>query len=125
MVAVSRTMVTLDRVAVEGNADDLAVLFAEDAVIMLPGEATLLGRRAIRARAATLVQDRPFQTRHEPLEIDAAGPYLIHRGLVHVSVPRSPRDTISPLKLRYLYVLKRVDEDSLLIWRAILNRATD
>ena len=120
MLAFSRTMVTLDRLASEADIIGLVDRFAEDAVVMPPGEPTILGRRAIRSRAAKLLADRSLDIRHEPLEVDAAGAYLIHRGILHV---RGAGEAATPeLDLRYLYVLKRGDGDSLLVWRALFNR---
>ena len=121
MVAVSRLMVTLDRVTAEGDLNGLAALFADDAVLMEPGAPALIGRRGIVDWYAHVFADFQVVLAHEPLEIDAAGPYTIQRGAVRGTLALPHGGTSFDVDRKYLFVLRRQEDRSLVIWRAMYN----
>lgn len=123
MVAVARLMVTLDRVMSEEDLAGFVALVAEDAVYMLPDTEAFVGRRAIGEHLRRTFNDFDIEITHEPLEIDVAGDFIIHRGKA-----RGTRTTLStgqpaPFSDKYLFVIKRQPDGSLLLWRAIFNNS--
>lgn len=79
------------RVAATGNVDAMLGYWAEDAVIMVPGEPSLRGKQAIRAFLERSAKVPGFRTSWEPLEakIAASGDmgYLIERTEVTMNDP--------------------------------------
>jgi uncharacterized protein (TIGR02246 family) len=79
------------RVASTGNLDAMLAFWADDAVIMVPGEASLRGKQAIRAYLERSARVPGFRISWEPLEakIAASGDmgYLIARTQVTMNDP--------------------------------------
>ncbi len=122
MIAVARLMVTLDRLISEEDLGELIALIAEDAVAMPPDQAAVVGKRAIGNYYRDLFDRFDVEIAHEPLEIDAAGDFIIHRG--NTTGTMTPRTGGEPIRLnnKYLYVIKRQADGSLLLWRSMFNR---
>ena len=122
MVAVARLMVTLDRVISEEDLAGLLALVAEDAVYMLPDTPALVGKRAIGEFYSALFTSSDIEIAHEVLEIDAAGKFVIHRG--NAKGTTTPRTGGEPIEFddKYLFLIKRAANGSLLVWRAVFNR---
>jgi ketosteroid isomerase-like protein len=123
MIAVARLMVTFDRVISEEDTEGLLALIADDAVRMSPDQAAVVGKRASGAHYRELFDRYDIEVVHEPLEIDAAGDLIIHRG--NVTGTMTPRAGGEPIQLndKYLYVIKRQADGSLLVWREMFNRS--
>jgi len=79
------------RVAATGNVDSMLGFWADDAVIMVPGEASLRGKQAIRAYLERSARVPGFSTSWEPLEAKVAASgdmgYLIERTQVTMNDP--------------------------------------
>ena len=122
MVAVARLMVTLDRVISEEDLTGLLALVAEDAVYMLPEMPAIVGKRAIGEFHRALFTNSDIEIVHEVLEIDGAGGLIVHRGnATGTTTPRAGGESIE-FDDKYLFVIKRASDGSLLVWRAIFNR---
>ncbi len=122
MIAVARLMVTLDRVISEEDLDGLLELVAEDAVRMPPDETAVVGKRAIAESYRALFDSFDVEITHEPLEIDVAAHLIVHRGnATGTMTPRSGGDPIQ-LDNKYLYVIRKRSDGSLVVWREISNR---
>jgi ketosteroid isomerase-like protein len=121
MVAVARLMVTLDRVMSEEDLETFAALVAEDAVYMLPTTAAIVGQRAIIDHYRQLFDRSDIEITHEPLEIDVAGDFIIHRGNALGTRTLRPAGSPVPFSDKYLFVIKRQPDGSLLVWRAIFT----
>jgi ketosteroid isomerase-like protein len=121
MVAVARLMATLDRVVSEADLEGLAALVSDDAVYMLPEVPAIVGKRAIERWYRNLFETTSVEIHHEPLEMDAAGEYIIHRGVA--SGTMTPKSGGAPAEFddKYLFVIRRTPDGSLQIWRAIFN----
>lgn len=121
LVAVSRLLVTLDRIAAEEDLEELLALVAEDAVLMPPAEPAVVGMRGIGEWFRDLYDRVDIEVRHEPLEVDAAGPFLIHRG--NASGTLTPKGGGPPtgFDLKYMFVLRKRANGSLELWRAIYS----
>ncbi len=121
MVAVARLMVTLDRLAGDADLEGFLTLVPDDAVYMPPDEPALVGKRAIGEWYRALYDRFELEITHEPLEVDAAGDYIIHRGNARGTM--TPKDGGEPIPFdnKYLMVLKKQPDGSLSIWRAIFN----
>ena len=121
MVAVSRLMVTFDRLAAAGDADGMANLFTDDAVLMPPNEPAIVGKRLIRKRFEEQFGRAALALDHEPLEVDASGRFIVHRGRAVGSVRPSGGGPLLKVDDKYLFVLRTEQDGSLRIWRAIYN----
>ena len=121
MVAVSRMLVTLDRLAADGDLEGLLEYFSEDAVIMPPDKAALIGTRQIGGWLRALFDKFEVDVSHEPLETDVFGDVIIHRGNVRGTL--QPKTGAAPLAFddKYLFVIRRSPDGALKIWRAIAN----
>jgi uncharacterized protein (TIGR02246 family) len=79
------------RVAATGNLDAMLGFWADDAVIMVPGEASLRGKQAIRAHLERSARVPGFRISWEPLEAKVAASgdmgYLIERTRVTMNGP--------------------------------------
>jgi uncharacterized protein (TIGR02246 family) len=79
------------RVASTGNVDAMLGFWAEDAVIMVPGEPSLRGKQAIRAYLERSARIPGFRISWEPLEAKVAASgdmgYLIERTQVTMNDP--------------------------------------
>ena len=121
MVAVSRMLVTLDRLAAEGDVAGLLEYISDDAVFMPPGSNTIVGSRQIGAWFGEVFDDFNVEISHEPLETDAFGSIIVHRGDVTGTLqPKSGAASIA-FDNKYLFVIRKHTDDSLKIWRAIFS----
>lgn len=120
-MAVSRMLVTLDRLSAEADLEGLLEYVSEDAVFMPPDEATLIGIRQIRAWYRSLYADFNVEMSHEPLETDVFGDIIVHRGNVRGTI--EPKRGAKPITFddKYLFVIRKRPDGSLKIWRAIFN----
>lgn len=120
-MAVSRLLVTLDRLWAEGNLEGLLEYVSEDAVLMPPDEAALTGRRRIGAWQRAFYADFSVELSHEPLETDVFGDMIVHRGKVRGTL--LPKSGAAPRTFddKYLLVIRKRPDGSLKIWRAIFN----
>lgn len=119
MVAISRLLVTMDRLASEADWEGLLGHFSEDAVLMPAREAPRVGRARIASWYQGLSSLYRMETSHEPLETDVFGPVVIHRGVARrVLAPRSDAVPFS-FEEEYLFVLRRDSSGATRIWRAI------
>ncbi len=120
MVAVSRFLVTLDRLAAEGEPAELIELVADDAVILPPGEPALVGKRAIAERYRRLRNRFQLEITHEVLEVDRFGDVILSRGKIRGALAPDSDPPI-PLDGKYLLVLRRDGDGSLRLWRYMIN----
>lgn len=121
MVAVSRMLVTLDRLAAEADLEGLLEYVSEDAVFMLPDKASLIGIGQIRTWYRALYADYIVEMSHEPLETDVFGNVIVHRGNLRGTF--QPKRGAASVKFddKYLFVILKQPDGSLKIWRAIFN----
>jgi ketosteroid isomerase-like protein len=121
MIAVSRMLVTLDRLAADGDLESLLSYLSDDAVFMLPDEAALVGRRQIGIWYRALFDEYQVETAHEPLETDAFGDMIVHRGNLRRVL--RPKSGTAPTTFdeKYLFVIRKQPDGSLRIWRAAFN----
>ncbi len=121
MVAVSRLMVTFDRLAAASDFDGMANLFTDDAVLMPPNEPAIVGKRLIRKRLQEQLGRAALALEHEPLEVDASGRLIVHRGRAVGTVRPKGGGPLLQVDDKYLFVLRTEQDGSLRIWRAIYN----
>lgn len=121
IVAVSRMLVTLDRLAADGDLEGLLEYVSDDAVFMQPDEAAIIGRRQIGAWYRALYEDFNLEISHEPLETDVFGHIIVHRGNTKGTL--EPKSGAAPTAFdrKYLFVIRKEADGSLKIWRAIFN----
>lgn len=121
MIAVSRMLVTLDRLAADGDMEAFLEYFSEDAVMMPPDEVALIGIRQIGDWHRALLDRFEVDVSHEPLETDVFDEVIIHRGNVRGTL--RPKTGAAPVALndKYLFVIRKSPDGSLKIWRAIAN----
>jgi ketosteroid isomerase-like protein len=121
MVAVSRMLVTLDRLVADGDLQGLLEYVSEDAVFMPPDEAAIIGRRQIGARYRALDAAFNLEVSHEPLETDVFGGIIINRGNANGTLQPPSGAAPTTFDTKYLFVIRRDPEGTLKIWRAIFN----
>lgn len=122
MVAVARMLVSLDRIAAEEDLEELLSYVADDAVLMPPDEPAVIGVQAIAAWYRNAYDQVDFEMTHEPLEVDAAGDLIIHRG--NATGTMTPASGGEPIRFdnKYLMVIRRQPDGSLQVWRVCFNR---
>jgi ketosteroid isomerase-like protein len=121
MVAVSRMLVTLDRLAADGDVEGFLQYVSDDAVFMPPDEAAIIGKTQIGAWYRALYEGSNLEMSHEPLETDVFGRIIIHRG--NSTGMLEPKNGAAPMAFdnKYLFVIRKEADGSLKIWRAIYN----
>lgn len=121
MVAVSRMLVTLDRLAADGDLAGFLAHVSDDAVFMLPDEPAIIGKTQIGARYGALYEGFHLEMSHEPLETDVFGRIIIHRGNARGTLQPKTGAAPTPFDNKYLFVIRKDADGSLKIWRAIFN----
>lgn len=122
MIAVARLMATFDRIHAEADLEEFVAFIADDAVFMPPDEPAIVGRQAIAEWYGRLYDRVRLDMVHEPLEVDAFGDVIIHRGNARgIMIPRDDGREPIPVDNKYLMVLKKGSDGSLEIWRAVFN----
>ncbi len=121
MVAVSRFLVTLDRLAAEAKPAELIERVADDAVILPPGEPALVGKRAIAERYGELRDRFQLEIAHEVLEVDRFADVILSRGRVRGTLLPHSSDRAIPLEGKYLLVLREESDGALRLWRYMFN----
>lgn len=121
MVAVSRMLVTFDRLAAEADLASFLDYILDDAVFMPPDGPAIVGKRLIASWYGDLYDKFIVEMTHEPLETDVFGDIIIHRGNARGTM--TPRTGAEPIAFdnKYLFVLRKQSDGSLKIWRAIFN----
>ncbi len=139
MVAVSRMLVTFDRLAAEADLagfldyilDDAVLMppdgpgfldyILDDAVLMPPDGPAIVGKRLIASWYSDLYDQFVLDMTHEPLETDVFGDIIIHRGNARGTM--TPKTGAEPIAFdnKYLFVLRKGSDGSLKIWRAMFN----
>ncbi len=125
MVAVSRFLVTLDRLAAEAEPAELIELVADYEVILPPGEPALVGKRVIAERYNRLRERYRVEIAHEVLEVDRFGDAILSRGRVTGILLPGTSERRAPLYGKYLLVLQRERDGSLRLWRYMINAERD
>ncbi len=124
MVAVSRMLVSLDRLAAEADLESFLGYVSDDAVFMPPDESAIVGAQAIREWYANLYELFTLEMTHEPLEVDVFGNVIVHRGNAKgIMTPKAGGEPIT-FDNKYLFVIKKQPDGSLKVWRAIFNSNT-
>jgi ketosteroid isomerase-like protein len=121
MVAVSRMLVTLDRLAAAGDTEGLLEYVSDDAVFMPPNEGAIIGKRQISDWYGALFESFDVALSLEPLETDVFGRIIIHRG--NATGTLQPRSGTAPTAFdtKHLFIIRKEADGSLKIWRAIFN----
>lgn len=121
MVAVSRFLVTLDRLVAEAEPAELIEHVADDAVILPPGGPALAGKRAIAERYSELRDRFQLDIAHEVLEVDRFADVILSRGRVRGTLVPHSADRAIPLEGKYLLVLRQESDGSFRLWRYMVN----
>jgi ketosteroid isomerase-like protein len=121
MVAVSRMLVTFDRLAAEADLAGFLDYILDDAVLMPPDGPAIVGKRLIASWYSDLYDQFVLDMTHEPLETDVFGDIIIHRGNARGTM--TPKTGAEPIAFdnKYLFVLRKGSDGSLKIWRAMFN----
>ena len=79
--AIAALSASFARNVAAGRADSVALLYAEDATLMLPNQAPVRGRAAIRAKVAELIGYGTMQFACTMTRLDASGPLAVEQGV--------------------------------------------
>jgi uncharacterized protein (TIGR02246 family) len=88
------------------NASKIALLYAEDAVVMPPNKAMIKGRAAIEAHFKGEIDQGPTNFQLNPFESAMSGSQAFEVGTTTVTMPGGETD-----HGKYLVILKRVGTD--------------
>jgi len=124
MVAVARMVSSFDTFAANADIESFLGYVAEDAVMLPPGEPAVVGKRAIRDWYTAFYANFSNDMTHESLEVDAFGDIIVARGNATGAVTPKAGGEAIPFDNKYLFVIKRKDDGSLQVWRAVFNANT-
>jgi ketosteroid isomerase-like protein len=124
MVAVARMVSSFDTFAANEDIESFLAYVADDAVMMPPGEPAVVGVQAIRAWYTAFYASFRSDMTHESLEVDAFGDIIIARGNATGTLTPKAGGAPMPFDNKYLFVLRRLDDGSLQVWRAVFNANT-
>jgi len=92
-----------------GNADAVAALYTDDAVLMPPDMPAVTGRDNIRATFAAMMGQMPgMRIAFEVQDVMANGPLAVERGAWIITVP-TPDGGSSEMRGKYLVAWHRID----------------
>ncbi len=121
MVAVARMVSSFDTFAADADVESFLAYVADDAVMLPPDESTVVGKSAIRDWYTAFYANFASDMTHESLEVDTFGDIIIARGNASGALtPKAGGEPI-PFDNKYLFVIKRQDDGSLQVWRAMFN----
>ena len=114
-------MADVDRVVRQGDLEAFLARVTEDVVVMPPGEASVIGREALRAHHRPIFDAFRIEATHEAVETRVFGDAVIQWGNAAGSF--TPRSGGAPFGFdqKYLFVFLRQSDGSFKIWRAIYN----
>lgn len=93
-----------------GQADSLATIFAEDAVLMPPGMAAVSGREAIRNWLAANPMPPGSEIGFSAVDVQANGPIAVERGTSVFTMPAMGRTPASTTNGKYLVYWRKVGD---------------
>ena len=98
---------TFDQALNEMDLDEVMSYYAEDIVILAPGEDAIVGWDAVRSWTEVTFRDFVLIEHHRPVETSESGDLVIHRGNATGSLtPRAGGDPI-PFNNKYVHVYRR------------------
>lgn len=104
-----------------GQADAVAALYTDDAVLMPPEMPAITGREAIRATFAGMMAASPgMRIAFQVLDVTANGPLAVERGTWTISAP-TPDGAATELRGKYLIEWHRIAGEWLIardIWNS-------
>lgn len=121
MVAVARMVSSFDTFAADADIESFLAYVTDDAVMMPPGEPAVVGKSAIRDWYTVFYDNFTMDMTHESLEVDAFGDIIINRGNATGTMTPKAKGEPIPFNNKYLFVIKKQDDGSLQIWRAVFN----
>lgn len=99
-----------------GNADAVAAIYTEDAVLMPPDMPAVTGRDNIRAVFAGMMRQMPgMRIAFEVQDVAANGPLAVERGAWIITVP-TPDGGSSETRGKYLVAWHKVDGEWMMAW---------
>ena len=106
---IEQSMAAFARYAGASQADSLATLYADDAVLMPPNMSAVTGRAAIRDAYAGMLQAGAPTLHFNVLSVVANGPLAVERGTYHMTTPASAGQPASADSGKYLARWQRAD----------------
>lgn len=99
-----------------GNADGIASLYTDDAVLMPPDMPAVTGRDNIRAVFAGMMAQMPgMKIAFEVQDVAANGPLAGERGAWIITTP-TPDGGSSEMRGKYLVAWHRIDGEWMMVW---------
>jgi uncharacterized protein (TIGR02246 family) len=113
----------IDQYTAAHNSNDVAAnvaIFADDAIVMMPDQAAIEGKQAIRSFVEAAFKERTYKIVPTPLETQVAGDWAYVRvNFTGTVTPKSGK----PMEISYkfLWICRRQPDSSWKIYRVILN----
>jgi uncharacterized protein (TIGR02246 family) len=105
----------------EGDADAIAIHFADDGILMPPGQAAVTGRPAVASYYQTIFEEYAAELTSGYKEVKVSGDLAIGRGYAEVRLtPRAGGESVVSTA-KYLNVLQRQPDGSWLTTHDIWN----
>jgi ketosteroid isomerase-like protein len=106
---IEQSMAAFARYAGAGQADSLASLYADNAVLMPPNMSAATGRAAIQEAFAGMLQAGAPTLHFVVQSVVANGPLAVERGTYHMTTPASAGQPASADSGKYLAHWHRID----------------
>lgn len=119
--AVLEMLARVDASVREGDLEKTLEYVADDVVHMPPDQPSLVGKPALRRWQLEFFGAFSADMVHHPDETTECGEVVIHRGRVTGTLkPKGTGDSIT-LNNKYLFVLRKYQDGTLKLWRAMFN----
>jgi ketosteroid isomerase-like protein len=122
--AIRRQLAQFDRDAGNGNLEGLMALFDDDAVILGPGQAPVVGKPAIRAWWKGILDQFKVDGVHDLGEITTSGDLVILQGKGRGELVPKTGGAKLPIDNWFLHVYRRQADGSVRFWRGAFGPHT-
>lgn len=119
--AVAGLVAEFDRCAREGDLETFVSSSLEDVVFLVPDQNAIVGGDALREWYRGFYDAFEIDMTHHPGETHAYGNLLIHRGTATGTLTPAGGGSPASFDNKYMFVLLRVADGSLKLWRAAFN----
>ena len=119
--AVAGFSAEVNRCVTEKDLEGFAALWLDDIVLLNPDQPAVVGRSAVEDVYRAMFAAVDYAGRHEPVETYSVGDLIVHRGVITGTMTPTAGGPPMHLNNKYLWLLRRQVDGSLLAWRVMLN----
>jgi ketosteroid isomerase-like protein len=119
--AVARFSAEVDRCVAEKDLEGFAALWLDDITLLNPDHPAVVGRSAVLDVYRAMFAALDYAGRHKPVETYSIGDLVVHQGVVTGTMTPTAGGSPMHLNNKFLWLLRRQIDGSLLAWRVMLN----